>query len=486
MSEARLLGDVDARDVVRPRSTLGTFDSVSAAGVGIGAADLAESDSRVGDYDTVDFAHTPSLREYVPGFLALTKTAIGSGVLGLPFALRSTGWLVGCIVMLATWCGSLVGQSLLFKCAFRAGGRHTSWYSLARRSYTWLPVLVDAAIAFKCIGVSVSYMIVMRTLMPAALRTFGVAADSWAASKTFWIVVVGAFVVLPLTSLKNIDALKYSSALGLVAVLYVAVLVVVYALVPTAMDACAQVACHVGIEAGAASFADVLAAIPTFVFAFQCNTSVFLIFNEAANNRPKFTIWRCAVPCHVVMLSIDAAVAYAGYILYGSNIASNVLSGNFPPQSVSVALARLLISVAVVMSIPLQLFPARVCLLSLVDGARRQCGRKRFLTDADEPVVAFAGPEVAAEQTRDSTYWAVTMMSVVLACVLSYIVDSLGLVYEIVGATAAVMMSYILPGLYTLALFSDSMRLSRIGFAYAAFGLLLMLFSLYGAIKKAI
>jgi amino acid permease len=55
--------------------------------------------------------------------------------------------------------------------------------------------------------------------MPPALGTlFGTPSDSWLANKLFWVLVVGFGLVLPLLCLRNLDALKYTSALGLLTV----------------------------------------------------------------------------------------------------------------------------------------------------------------------------------------------------------------------------------------------------------------------------
>ena len=104
-----------------------------------------------GDEDLSDSAD-PGLVAFVPGALALVcrtpptrvsksshsrwcvapwfhqiKSAIGSGILGMPYALKNSGWLVGGILLVVAWVGSLLGQCLLFMCAHRYGGRDTSW-----------------------------------------------------------------------------------------------------------------------------------------------------------------------------------------------------------------------------------------------------------------------------------------------------------------------------------------------------------------------
>ena len=468
----------------------------------------------------------PECAAFIPGTLSLTKTAIGSGVLGLPFALATTGWLVGGVVMLLTWLGSFAGQSMLFACAHRVGGKSTSWYTLAERTQPWMSFAVDAVIALKCVGVTVSYLIVIGGLMPQASATlFGTTAGTLLAGKTFWITVAGFGIAAPLCCLKNLSALRFSSAFGLFTIIYVASLIVVFAVAHDATHACTASPCFVGISAWPESALRLLESIPIFVFAFQCNTNVFMIFNEAPSAEPRLTVSRFVLPAHVTMLVIDALVAYAGFLLYGSNIKSNVLSGNFPADSIPVAIGRLCMSLAVAVSIPLQFFPARVCILNLCDAARKWWQRRKRSSssatgdeagleelglalsetstikgndlstamlsgDADpsDPLTgsstssAPASTNAAADPNaaRGTLYWTVSGVMFLSAYWIAYAVNSLGLVYELVGATAATMMSYTLPGLYVFALFPETVWLRRCGAAFAAFGLTVMVVSFVG------
>ena len=269
-------------------------------------------------------------RPFVPGMLALTKTSIGSGVLALPYAVSHVGWGLGLVFLVLTWGGGFVGQSMLFASAHRAGGRDTSWYSMAECTYPWLSIFVDVIIGIKCVGVAASYLIVIGTLLPA---TVVASPGSFLLTKTFWITVFGCGFCFPLSCLPNVKSLRFSSMFGLLAVVYVAVLVVVFCAAPDLTGACSAVPagqpCAPGISAGPngedADIFHVFETIPTFVFAFMMNTNVFMIFNEAPVQEPRVTLKRIAAPAQIVMLSVDLVVAYCGYFTYGTNVKSNIL-----------------------------------------------------------------------------------------------------------------------------------------------------------------
>lgn len=61
---------------------------------------------------------------------------------------------------------SALGLYFLSQCAEKVGGRNTSFASLSKLTWPRLGVFFDIAIAVKCFGVAVSYLIIIGDLMP--------------------------------------------------------------------------------------------------------------------------------------------------------------------------------------------------------------------------------------------------------------------------------------------------------------------------------
>jgi amino acid permease len=162
----------------------------------------------------------PPLSSFIAGYVNLTKTMIGSGVLALPFAFNKAGYVLGMFQLLLSWAGALTGLSFLYHLAAKvsARDRDASYYKCAVLSYPGVATLVDVLVGIKCVGVAISYLIVIGTLMPIA---------TGAGDKSLWISVVGWCFCFPLSFLRSMNALRFSSLLGLVTVFYVIVLVVV-------------------------------------------------------------------------------------------------------------------------------------------------------------------------------------------------------------------------------------------------------------------
>lgn len=70
------------------------------------------------------------------------------------------------ILILYAGCTSGLGLYFLARCADKVGGRNASFSSLSRLTWPKLGIFFDTAIAIKCFGVAISYLIIIGDLMP--------------------------------------------------------------------------------------------------------------------------------------------------------------------------------------------------------------------------------------------------------------------------------------------------------------------------------
>lgn len=82
------------------------------------------------------------------------------------------GILVGTIVILWSGLAAAFGLYLQAKCARYIERGNSSFFALSKITYPNAAVLFDAAIAVKCFGVGVSYLIIIGDLMPGVMKGF--------------------------------------------------------------------------------------------------------------------------------------------------------------------------------------------------------------------------------------------------------------------------------------------------------------------------
>lgn len=224
-------------------------------------------------------------------------------------------------VLLVLWSGLTSGFGLYLqsRCARYLDRGTASFFSLSQLTYPNASVIFDLAIAIKCFGVGVSYMIIIGDLMPGVMMGFNKHADSvpYLVDRHFWITAF-MLLVIPLSFLRRLDSLKYTSVIALVSIGYLIVLVVYhFAVDPHADPSQIRV-----IEWGGA--VSTLSTLPVVVFAYTCHQNMFSILNELKDTRPGNVITMIGSSIGSAA-SIYVLVAITGYITFGNDVKGNII-----------------------------------------------------------------------------------------------------------------------------------------------------------------
>jgi amino acid permease len=128
---------------------------------------------------------------WISSNINLVNTIIGAGTLATPLAMSHMGILLGVLVI--TWSGltAAFGLYLQSRCARYLERGSSSFFALSQITYPNAAVIFDAAIAIKCFGVGVSYLIIIGDLMPGVILGFneGAGAIPFLLDRHFWVTV---------------------------------------------------------------------------------------------------------------------------------------------------------------------------------------------------------------------------------------------------------------------------------------------------------
>lgn len=107
----------------------------------------------------------------------------------MPLALSRMGVLLGIFIIL--WAGVTAGFGLYLqtRCARYLERGSASFFALSQITYPNAAVVFDAAIAIKCFGVGVSYLIIIGDLMPGVVQGFSSNAGGvgFLMDRHFWV-----------------------------------------------------------------------------------------------------------------------------------------------------------------------------------------------------------------------------------------------------------------------------------------------------------
>lgn len=363
-------------------------------------------------------------------FVNMTNTLVGAGVLGLPYAFASSGFILGPIFLGLCMTFAWIGLHLL-ACVAAKTGFPSTLYSASRPVNKHLPVFFDVLVLLQLFGAACAYLIIIGDLMPEVLIQLGY-GGIWV-ERYVWC-LIGFACAAPFSVPHEIDFLKYTSAVCVFFIAYVAATVFVYALPNSAAgDPCDNqvladdtLPCdgkHVLLEG--ITTLSVLKVLSIFIFGFCCHVSAFPIVSEVkeatVDNMDK--IWSSSLAmCGLIYFT----VAICGYYTYGSSVKGDILL-NYPAKG-AMTVARLMICFVVTFSYPLQANPARRSVMTMLHAV---------LDDDDEE------PSTATIRWR---YGLVTVGFLGLTLLVGLIIDDLGSVIAVIGATGGTTIMFLVPG----------------------------------------
>lgn len=402
----------------------------------------------------------------ISSFINLTNTIIGAGMLSIPKAVNDMGLVVGMTLLVLCALGGAFGLSLLAECSRRVGKEKTS-YNLVATEYLGpcATVGVDIAVALKCFGVGVAYLVVVGDLMPDAMDGLGAKDSPWN-QRRFWIGIAMAMIV-PLSMLKKIDSLRFTSAISICTAFYLIGVLVYFTATLGTTEAQGSIKYVQKLDS------DFLSGLPVMVFAFTCHQNIFAIHSELKRNTRARTL-RVIIMSVLTCALLYSIVAVCGYVTYRANAESNFIN-NLPKDLATVNIGRIVISLNVTLSFALQSHPARECLNNLVvyfSGLEENAGQQRAvyqeislpspthetvpMVDQEQAKASLAGREGSGcmhwllVTRRTQWYWFLSLFICGASFAVAWLLDDLGIVFGLVGGTGSTALCYIFPGLLYL------------------------------------
>ncbi|XP_034984182.2 sodium-coupled neutral amino acid transporter 4 [Zootoca vivipara] len=432
--------------------------------------------------------------EYNPGDISfgmssfnLSNAIMGSGILGLSYAMANTGIILFVILLLSVAIMSLYSVHLLLKTSKEGGS--LIYEKLGEKAFGW-PGKISAfvSLTMQNIGAMSSYLFIIKYELPEVLRAFlGLEETSgeWYLNGNYLVIFVSIGVILPLSLLKNLGYLGYTSGFSLTCmVFFVSVVIYKKSQIPCPLPVLGNGAgnwsynsttapLHVvmlpndsansevnfmldstykqysgfeeakdkmhqsGVEYEAHGEEDekctpkyfvfnsrTAYTIPILAFAFVCHPEVLPIYSEL-KNRSRKRMQSVANVSITGMLVMYLLAALFGYLTFYGEVEDELLHTYTKVYTFDTLLlmVRLAVLVAVTLTVPIVLFPIRTSVTALLFPGRPFSWIRHFLIAA--AVLAFNN-------------------------VLVIFVPSIRDIFGFIGASAATMLIFILPAAFYL------------------------------------
>ncbi|KAH6603934.1 transmembrane amino acid transporter family [Trichoderma cornu-damae] len=387
-------------------------------------------------------------------FMNMANSIIGAGIIGQPYAMRQAGLLAGIVLLVAltvvvdwTICLIVINSKLSGTSSFQGTVEHC----FGR------PGLVAISVAqwVFAFGGMVAFGVIVGDTIPHVLTAIwtdlaGVPVLGLLTDRRVAIAVFCMGISYPLTLYRDIAKLAKASTLALVGMLVIVVTVLVQGVLVPSADRGSFSTPLLTVNGG------IFQAIGVISFAFVCHHNSLLIYGSlktpTIDNFSRVTHYSTGVSMLACLI-----MALGGFLTFGDKTLGNVLN-NFSSDNSMVNVARLCFGLNMLTTLPLEAFVCR------------------------EVIITYFYPHEPFDLRR---HLILSTALVAGATILSMLTCDLGIVFELVGATSAVAMAYILPPMCYIKLTTRSWR-TYVAVAVVVFGAAVMIISVIQAVDKMI
>uniref|UniRef100_A0A8C7M598 Solute carrier family 38 member 3a n=1 Tax=Oncorhynchus kisutch TaxID=8019 RepID=A0A8C7M598_ONCKI len=371
-------------------------------------ANLAESQeflSNMEDKKTTRFTDFEGKTSFGMSVFNLGNAIMGSGILGLSYAMANTGVVLFLVLLTVVAVLSSYSIHLLLKSSGIVGIR--AYEQLGQRAFgTPGKMAAGIAITLQNIGAMSSYLYIVKYEFPLVIQAFlGVDKPSgeWYLNGNYLVIMVSISVILPLALMKQLGYLGYTSGFSLTCMVFFLISVCTIILYMF-------------------FFSQTAYTIPILAFAFVCHPEVLPIYTEL-KNPTKQRMQHVSNISIVVMYTMYFLAALFGYLTFYGEVESELLHtySRLDPYDTLILCVRLAVLTAVTLTVPIVLFPVR-----------------RAIQQLFFPNKTFYWPRHIAI--------AVTLLTIINMLVI-FAPNILG-IFGIIGATSAPCLIFIFPAVF--------------------------------------
>uniref|UniRef100_A0A7N5ZWE9 Amino acid transporter transmembrane domain-containing protein n=1 Tax=Anabas testudineus TaxID=64144 RepID=A0A7N5ZWE9_ANATE len=266
----------------------------------------------------------------------LGNAIMGSGILGLAYAMANTGVILFLVLLTVVAVLSSYSIHLLLKSSGIVGIR--AYEQLGYRAFgTPGKMAAGIAITLQNIGAMSSYLYIVKYEFPLVIQAFlkvDKFAGEWYLNGNYLVIIVSVAVILPLALMKQLGYLGYTSGFSL--------------------------SCMVFFLVSVSPQLDTAYTIPILAFAFVCHPEVLPIYTELRNATKK-KMQHVANISIAVMYVMYFLAALFGYLTFYGNVEAELLHtySRVNPYDTLILCVRVAVLTAVTLTVPIVLFPVR-------------------------------------------------------------------------------------------------------------------------------
>lgn len=257
----------------------------------------------------------------------LATSIIGAGIMALPAAMKVLGVGFGFFAIILMGFLSEISIELLVR--YTVLCKSMSYGEVVQAALgTPIRILSEVCIIINNLGVLVVYLIIIGDVMSGSAQHIGVfdqlfGHGEWDHRKLMILIVLVLFLA-PLCALEKIDSLSLSSAASVALAVVFVVVSCIVAFIKFLQGTLPKPRMGPDLSSNAAIL-DLLVVVPIMTNAYVCHFNVQPIYNELSGRSPQ-KMNKVGRITTVLCVVVYAATAISGYLLFGDETESDVLT----------------------------------------------------------------------------------------------------------------------------------------------------------------
>ncbi|KAM8914459.1 sodium-coupled neutral amino acid transporter 3-like isoform 2-T8 [Spinachia spinachia] len=316
----------------------------------------------------------------------LGNAIMGSGILGLAYAMANTGVVLFLVLLTVVAVLSSYSIHILLKLSGIVGIR--AYEQLGYRAFgTPGKMAAGIAITLQNIGAMSSYLYIVKYEFPLVIQAFlklDKPAGEWYMNGNYLVIIVSIAVILPLALMKQLGYLGYTSGFSLSCMVFF-LISVIYKKFNTpcpftdfSFNSTASVLNVSTMDPGgepdpacipkmANLNSQTAYTIPILAFAFVCHPEVLPIYTELRNPTKK-KMQHVANISIAVMYCMYFLAALFGYLTFYGEVEAELLHtySRIDPYDTLILCVRVAVLIAVTLTVPIVLFPVRRAIQQMI------------------------------------------------------------------------------------------------------------------------
>ena len=392
-----------------------------------------------------DVSETASHGTFLSSTFMVFNSAVGTGILTLPYAFRTAGIYGGTILLLFY---VFIEVGCIHSIILATEQSKENIYSGVVKSYFGkrfgfiFALIITVYCFFTCAG---GFIIVKNVVSPILLLETKGAIKWW--NTEYLQVGVAGLIVLPFLLLRNITQLRFTAQLSFYCIIFVVgVVVAEFYLMPNEPDSVLGPLDKFG------TMPSFVLSIPNIFLSLQSHVNIPSIYAEMKPSiRSANNMLLAAVFAYAFVFVLYSLIGVYGVMTFRRLTLPNILECPYDPSKITIIVARVCLAITGLFSIPVNHHPSREATWQIVSGGK------------------------SSKQMTKSFLVIATVVFFILAMALAVFINELSTLNDLRGMTIGVIIIFVLPGCFLMR----KNKCSFVGIIYITVGIISFAVSAY-------